>query len=119
MANGKVAWPLAVAALLIVAPGGCGPIEAMAVINDAEVALAGARAARAFDHSPYEYVTAELYLEKAREERGFAHFGTAVRYGRKAAQSAREAQANAMQNVRDDTTRPRTADGDKRPGAVL
>ena len=85
---------------------GCGPIEATAVINDADVALAGARAARAFDHAPYEYVTAELYLEKAREERGYAHFGRAIRYGRKAAQSAREAQTKSMQRVRETPSSP-------------
>jgi hypothetical protein len=80
---------------------GCGPIEAMAVINDAEVALSGARAARGYDFAPYEYTTAELYLEKAREERGFAHFGVAIRYARKAAQSAREAQTQSLQRVRE------------------
>lgn len=98
-------WSLLAVALAVYAAG-CGPIEATAVINDAEVALSGARAARAYDHSPYEYVTAELYLEKAREERGYAHFGRAIEYGRKAAQSARQAQAQSMQTVRDGSDAP-------------
>ncbi len=85
---------------------GCGPIEATAVINDAEVALSGARTARAYDHAPYEYTTAELYLEKAREERGYAHYGRAIKYGRKSAQSAREAQARSMQQVRQEPSQP-------------
>jgi hypothetical protein len=100
-ATRSTAVALLIGGLLASGAAGCGPIEATAVINDAEVALAGARAARGYDHAPYEYTTAELYLEKAREERGYAHFGVAIRYARKAAQSAREAQTQSLQKVRE------------------
>lgn len=79
----------------------CGPVESTAVINDARVALAGARAADGERYAPYEYESAEQYLEKAREERGYADFQVAITYARKAREMARQAQAKAQKAVRD------------------
>ncbi len=79
---------------------GCGPIESTAVISDASVALAGARTAEGGKFAPYEYTSAELYLEKAREERGYADFEVAIDYARKARDFARQAQAKSLKAVR-------------------
>jgi hypothetical protein len=93
---------LALAAALGVSllASGCGPIESTAVIADASVALAGAKTAEGEKYAPYEYVSAELYLEKAREERGYADFEIAIDYARKARDFARQAQAKALKAVR-------------------
>jgi len=57
---------------------GCGPVGATSVISDAEAAVTRARAADGERLAPYETVSAELYLEKAREEQGRAQYGAAM-----------------------------------------
>jgi len=47
---------------------------ATSVINDAEVALARAHAAEGEKYATYETTLADLYLVKAREEQGRAHY---------------------------------------------
>ena len=91
--------------------GGCGPIESTAVIAEAEVELAGARAAEGETYAPYEYVSAELYLEKAREERGYADYQAAIDYARKSAEMARQARAKAMRKTRKDAAPPPPDEG--------
>ena len=92
-----------VTALAVAAFGvGCGPIESTAVIADASVALSGARTAEGEKFAPYEFTSAELYLEKAREERGYADFEVAIDYARKARDFARQAQAKSLKAVRQD-----------------
>lgn len=104
--RGRVlAGGVAVVAVVLLG-GGCGPIESTAVIGEAEVELAGARAADGETHAPYEYVSAELYLEKAREERGYADYQAAIDYARKAAEMARQARAKAMRQTRKDVAPP-------------
>ncbi len=83
---------LAAAGLL----AGCGPIESVAVIDDAQVALTGAKAANGDRYAPYEYTSAELYLDKAREERGHAEYQQAIGYARQAREMAREAESKSM-----------------------
>ena len=56
---------------------GCGPLTATSVIDDAESALVRARAADADRFAPYEATLADLYLAKAREEQGHAHYADA------------------------------------------
>lgn len=92
---------LMVLAVAVVGLAGCGPVESTAVINDAQVALAGARAADGEKYAPYEYTSAELYLEKAREERGYADFQPAIEYARKAREMARQARVKAQKAIRD------------------
>jgi hypothetical protein len=50
---------------------------ATSVINDADVALARAHAAEGEKYATYETTLADLYLVKAREEQGHAHYAEA------------------------------------------
>ena len=63
--------------LLPCALAACGPIGATSLIGDAEVALARAHAADGEKLAPYETTLADLYLVKAREEQGNAHYADA------------------------------------------
>ena len=101
---------LAAAGLL----AGCGPIESVAVIDDAQVALTGAKAANGDRYAPYEYTSAELYLDKAREERGHAEYQQAIGYARQAREMAREAESKSMKATQQQ--RGRRLPG--RPGAL-
>jgi hypothetical protein len=47
---------------------------ATSVIDDADVALARAHSAEGEKYATYETTLADLYLEKAREEQGRAHY---------------------------------------------
>ena len=47
------------------------------MISDAEAAVASARAAGGEKLAPYQTISAELYLAKAREEQGRAQYGAA------------------------------------------
>lgn len=83
----------------IAALSGCGPIESVAVINDAEVSISGAKAADGAKYAPYEYTSAELYLDKAKEERGHAQYQKAIDYARQAREMARQAEAKSMKKA--------------------
>ena len=50
---------------------------ATSVVNDAEVALARAHAAEGEKYALYETTLADLYLVKAKEEQGHAHYSEA------------------------------------------
>lgn len=107
----KVAAAFFVLTTLLV--GGCGPVESTAVISDAQVAISGARSADGPRLAPYEFTSAELYLEKSREERGYADFEVAIEYARKSRDFARQAQSKAMKKVREDVE-----EGPAPPGMV-
>jgi hypothetical protein len=79
------------ACLLVLLAVGCGPVRATSVIGDAETAVARARAADGERLAPYETIAAELYLEKAREQRGRAQYGAAEDLGKQSLRFAREA----------------------------
>ena len=81
-------------ALLAVA---CGPVRATSVIRDAEATLARARAADSQKFAPYETVSAELYLTKAREQQGRAQYGAAEELARQSLRFAQEAVERAGQ----------------------
>jgi Domain of unknown function (DUF4398) len=70
---------------------GCGPIGAHGVIREAETAVVRARAAGGERLAPYETASAELYLEKAREEQGRAQYGAAQDLARQSLTYARQA----------------------------
>ena len=78
----------AVACLLVVLAAGCGPVRATSVIRDAETAVARARAADGERVAPYETILAELYLAKARDQRGRAQYGAAEDLARQSLQFA-------------------------------
>ena len=63
---------------------GCGPLLSTYLILSANAELQGAKAAEAEVHAPYEYTAANLYLDKAREQQGYAEFGPAIDFAYKA-----------------------------------
>ena len=66
-------------------------MRATSVIGDAEAAVARVRAADGERVAPYETISAELYLEKAREQQGRAQYGAAEDLARQSLRFAREA----------------------------
>ena len=75
---------------------GCGPILSTVLIQQAATELEGAKAAHAEIHAPYEYTGAELYLEKAREQQGYAEFAPAVDFAYKARELAKRGKDKAI-----------------------
>jgi hypothetical protein len=67
---------------------GCGPLISTSLIVDAEAKVAAAKAAEAERFAPYEYTSAQEYLQKAHEELGYADYGPAIDYAYKAADAA-------------------------------
>jgi uncharacterized protein DUF4398 len=61
------------------------------VIGDAEAAIVRARASGGEKAAPYETVSAELYLAKAREQQGRAQYGAAEELARQSLRFAQEA----------------------------
>lgn len=74
---------------------GCGPVQSTALLVDANKHVEEARRAGAEERAPYEWTSANLYLQKAREEVGHSAYETAVQLARKASQYAQEAKARA------------------------
>ena len=70
---------------------GCGPVIAHGVIRESESAVLRARALDGERLAPYETTSAELYLEKAREEQGRAQYGAAQELARQSLTYARQA----------------------------
>jgi hypothetical protein len=79
------------ACLLVLLAAACGPVRATSLIGDAETAVARVRAADGERIAPYETISAELFLEKAREQRGRAQYGVAEDLARQSLRFAREA----------------------------
>ena len=61
------------------------------MIGDAEAAVASARAAGGEKLAPYETISAELYLSKAREEQGRAQYGAAKELAEQSLRFAQQA----------------------------
>ncbi len=98
---------------------GCGPVQSSTLIVDAAAELAAAKTAQADVHAPFEYVAAEEYLHKAREEQSYADYEVAVLYAEKSRDCARVARsrAEAMTKEAMGTTRATHATKSKcRPG---
>jgi hypothetical protein len=77
------------------ASSGCGPIISTYLIVSAQADLDGAKAAEAEKYAVYEYVAANEYLHKAREEQGYADFGPSIDFAYKAKDLAQKATARA------------------------
>ncbi len=75
---------------------GCGPIGSAVVISDAEQAVAQAHAADGDKLAIYETTSADLYLQKAREESGRAHYDAASEFAKKSAELAESASQKAL-----------------------
>lgn len=88
---------ICIALLSLCTGAGCGPVQYTANIIAAEGALEAARDANARWHAPYEFYSAETYLEKAREEAAESEYEDAIRfadaatsYGQRALQLTRQ-----------------------------
>ena len=86
-------------AILLAAVGtsvACGPIQSTSYLLDAEVQIQAARTAGAEKLAPYEWTSAQLYYEKAKDKVGYSEYETGVDYARKAAKFATEAKKRAV-----------------------
>lgn len=99
--------PLAFLIALLAAA--CGPVRATSVIGDAQAAITRARAAGGERVAPYETVSAELYLAKAREQQGRAQYGAAEELARQSLRFAQEAIERAGQGRSQGTPAPAQA----------
>ncbi len=81
--------------LAVPASSGCGPVMSTYLIVSAQAELDGAQAAEAEKYAVYEYTAASEYLQKAREEQGYADFGPAIDYSYKATELAKKARERA------------------------
>jgi hypothetical protein len=83
-------WMVGVGAVLCAATqAACGPLISVSFMVDAEAKVAAAKAAEADRFAPYEYTSAQEYLQKAHEELGYADYGPAIDYAYKAADAAK------------------------------
>lgn len=80
---------------------GCGPVQSSTLIVDAAAELAAAKTAQADEKAPFEYVAAEAYLHKAREEQSYSDFEISVIYARKSRDCARVARMLAEASTRE------------------
>ncbi len=97
----KYKYILAIAAVLttvLIAWGGCGPVESTSLIVEADTALHNAKTAEAQKKSPYEYTAAEQYLHKAREKWGTSDFEYSIDYATQARDLATTARERSMKN---------------------
>lgn len=62
----------------------CGPITSTAAINDARYAIERAASVQAADVAQYEFTSAEVYLDKAREEWATSDFQHARSFAERA-----------------------------------
>jgi len=67
---------------------GCGPVNSAIALRDAREALDMARQAEAPDVAPYEWTMAKAYLDKAREEQGYADYKMSVELAERTAELA-------------------------------
>ena len=91
----------------------CGPIRVDQSLSRAYIAIEGARGAEASRFAIYEYKSALLYLQKAREEEGHSNFEGAKQLAVKAREFADKARVRALQKRR---ARPRSV-AEQRRGA--
>jgi hypothetical protein len=75
---------------------GCGPITTTTTLGDATIAIEAARGAQADRFAVYEFVSAESYFRKAREEQGLSDFQAAINFANKAEAFAIRAKARAQ-----------------------
>lgn len=76
---------------------GCGPVSTIHYIQQTKAELEVAQTADAPTLAPYEYTAAVAYLDKTREEHGYADFSVSRDFGEKALKFARSARVKAME----------------------
>ena len=100
--------------ILAVAPlVACGPIETDRALSRAYIAIEGARGADAQRYAIYEYQSALLYLQKAREEEGHSNFEGARHFAKESRTFADKARARALTRRR---AQPRSLAEQRRRG---
>ena len=82
-------------AIAAAATSACGPVGATSLVSDAEVAVSRAHAADGDSYAIYATTAADLYLQKAREEQGRAHYSAAMDLARRSVELAEEATKKA------------------------
>ncbi len=87
-----------IASLALCMVWACGPILSSSEITSASDALERAASVDAVDYATYEFVSAEAYLGKAREEWGYSDFQVAVDYARRARDFAIQAYERAVRD---------------------
>lgn len=87
-------------ALSIPLVAACGPTRSTQLIIEASAELAAAKTANGPDVAPYEYIAAEEYLHKAREEQSYSEFEVAIRLATKARDCAQVAREKAEAGTR-------------------
>ena len=97
---------LALIAVMSLPLSGCGAVMSTYLILVASSELDGAEAAEAPKFAPYECTAAEQYLQKAREEQGYADFGAAIEYAFKAQELAEKGRERAEKVKRDQQPPP-------------
>ncbi len=100
---------LAVAVLGSLWVAGCGPVESLVVINQANLAIEAAERSEAARYAPYEYYSAVELVHKAREEMNYSDFEVAVDLALDAKKLASKAREKAITHPERTTLPP--ADG--------
>jgi len=88
------------------AASACGPIGATSVIGDAEIAVARAHTEGGDRYAIYETTSADLLLQKAREEQGYAHYSAASDLARKSVLLAETATKKSAEGKKNPDTSP-------------
>jgi hypothetical protein len=83
------------ALVFLAAAAACGPVSATSVIDDAETSVAKAHARDGDKYAVYDTTLADLYLIKAREEQGHAHYTDAEELAEESHRHAEEAARKA------------------------
>ena len=84
----------------------CGPIGATSVIGDAEIAVARAHTEGGDRYAIYETTSADLLLQKAREEQGYAHYAAASDLAHKSVLLAETATRKSAEGKKNPDTSP-------------
>ncbi|GAC1342079.1 MAG: hypothetical protein NVSMB23_14460 [Myxococcales bacterium] len=97
------------ASLIAAAVAACGPVNSTALIDAAAAATARAHAEGGDVSAPYETTSADLYLEKAREQSGHAHYADAAALARASRDFANQAVQKAAAQRGEGGAPPRPA----------
>jgi len=97
-----MSWRRLAIGLLILGGVSCGPVKSTAVILDAEGACRQAEVEHAGEvkEASYYYHSATQYLEKAKEEQGYADYDAAIDFGTRAKELAEKARSIAAAKPR-------------------
>jgi hypothetical protein len=98
----------------------CGPVTATSVIDDAEAAAVRAHSGEGEKYAAYDTALADLYLQKAREEQGHAHYSDAEDLAQEALTHAKEATRKAAEKRTSAAATPQTPQATvQRPAAPV